>query len=78
MGRQKDGPKQKAKSPNLFVQLHDLFSLFIQNYTFWRFTGHDGFLYLRTLPSLCDAYRKECGQTWRKKKKKKNSGELEK
>jgi len=72
------GQNKKQSHPICLFNCTTFFSLFIQNYTFWRFTGHDGFLYLRTLPSLCDAYRKEYGHTWRKKKKKKDSGELEK
>lgn len=54
--RRRPKREPKTKVNNVFVQLHDLFHFF-QNTLFWRFMGHDGFLYLRMLfllSSLCE------------------------
>ena len=49
-GRQKDGPKNQNQKAKSLYNCTTFFHFFQNCYTtFWRFTGHDGFLYLRTL-----------------------------
>jgi hypothetical protein len=72
------GQNKKAKSyPICFVQLHDLFFTFFQNYTFLALLRDMMVSYIYvTLPSLCDAYRKESGQRPRKRKEQRRVGEM--